>query len=460
MVRQIKCPNCTGKVLTKKAGRPFASINAFLQRAFNIRIPNIPILNWIKERLPVEKIKITKGKCEYCGGKQTIDDPTDDTEKWEQVKSNFDSRKKEIEELEAKLSPPCGNRYTIIQGSDLLEVGLGMNDTPSYRSDPEKDLANGRLIDPGEGDMKQGGPQVPKGAKRTLVTGTNPPASPGGHYVIKCSNRFSIMVGSQGIDITTGGPITINGGITQITGPQVTVGTSKGRLVLEGETVNLNGKSVEVAPSDGSLFIKGSLNTTGNAVIAGHTHSESASVVNLETTGKNETSKVSSPSNTYGGPAFWGGPAVEGISAALKSLTSYVLANTTNPEHAKIVASPRFITGLQDEVTNLLYTARPIEFVVTGLCVIPNVGVGVVFNFPHVHAMPDQMHTHEMRVPDIDCEADTAEELRRKQAGVSGPAPLAKNKTSLVEAAQGLWGAIGSVFVPSATKTQHGTYIK
>lgn len=459
MVRQIQCPNCTGEVLTKKAGRPFASINAFLQRAFSIRIPNLAIIDWIKERLPVSKLTISKGKCEYCGGKQVIDDPTDDTDKWEAVKANFDARKEEIEELEARLAPPCGNRYTVIQGCDLLEVGLGMNDTPSYRTEPEKDLANGRLLDPGEGDMKQGGPQIPKGAKRTLVVGCNPPASPGGHYVIKCSNKFSLVVGAQGIDITTGGPITINGGITQITGPQVTVGTSTGRCVIEGETVNLNGKSVEVAPSDGSFFVKGSLNATGNAVVAGHTHSESASIVQLETTGKNESSKIGAPGNTYGGPAFWGGLAVEGIAAALKALSSYVLLNTTNPEHAKTIASPRFITGLQDEITNLLYTARPVEIIPTGICVVGS-SVGIVFNFPHVHAMPDQMHTHETRMPDIDCEADSAEELRRKQAGVTGPAPLHKKKTSFLDALTSVWGVISGIFVGTAIPTQHGNYIK
>ncbi len=459
MVRQIQCPNCTGKVLTKKAGRPFASINAFLQRSFNIRIPNLDIINYIKERSPVNKLTISKGKCEYCGGKQVIDDPTDDTDKWEQVKGNFDSRKEEIEELEARLAPPTGNRYTVIQGSDLLEVGLGMNETPSYRIDAEKDLANGRLLDPGEGDMKQGGPQIPKGAKRTLVTGTNPPASPGGHYVIKCSNKFSVLVGSQGIDITTGGPITINGGITQITGPQVTVGTSTGRCVIEGETVNLNGKSIEVAPSDGSFFVKGSINATGNAVIAGHTHTESASIVQLETTGKNESSKVGSPGNIYGGPAFWGGPALEGVQAALKSLVSYVLLNTTNPEHAKIIASPRFALGLQDELTNLLYVSRPQELVPTGYCIVGGARIDV-FNYPHIHAMPDQMHTHEMRVPDINCDAETAEELRKKQGGVTGPAPLQKNKTSFMGALTSLWEVISGVFVGSAAATQQGNYVK
>jgi hypothetical protein len=456
--RQIQCPICAGEVLTQKSGKPFASINAFLQRAFSIRIPDLKIISWIKERTPVKAAAILKNNCGYCGGDQTIDDPTDFTDEQMQVKSNFDAAKQEIEDNE-KLLGACGNRYTIIQGSDLLEVGLGMNDVASYRTDKEKDVANGKLVDPGEGDMKKGGPQTPKGTKRTLVTGTNPPASPGGHYVIKCSNRFSVLAGAQGIDFTTNGPITFNGGITQITGPQVTIGTSTGRLVLEGETVNMNGKSVEITPSDGTMFLKGTFNATGNSVVGGHSHAESASIVNLETTGKNESSKVGSPGNIYGGPAFWGGPAVEGIQAALKSLVSYVLLNTTNPEHAKIITSPRFLTGIQDELTNLLYVARPEELVQTGYALYLGIQLPV-FNFPHIHAMPDQMHVHETRVPDIKCDADDAESLRKQNAGMTGSAPLTKNKTSFMDALKGLWEGISEIFVGTAIVTQQSNYNK
>ena len=334
-----------------------------------------------------------------------------------------------------------------------------MNDAPSYRVDKEKSLRNKGLIDPGQIDAKKGGPQIPEGAKANHIQGLNPPASPGGHYVIKCSNRFSVIAGSQGIDFTTSGPITFNGGIMQFTGPEVTVGTQTGKLVLEGETINMGAKSVEVAPSDGHFFVKGTMSATGNMMVGGHTHSESASIVKLETTGKNESSKIGSPGNIYGGPAFWGGPATEGITASLKELMSYVLMNTTNPEHAKTVASPRFVAGIQDNITNILYTARPIELVPTGICV-TSTGVGIVYNFPHVHAMPDQMHTHETRIPDIKCDADSAEQLRKEQAGVAGPAPLHKTSTSGVGVLQGIWGAITSVFVGTAMSTQQRNYIK
>jgi hypothetical protein len=462
--RTLVCPFCEGEVLVKRSGRPFSSITAFVQRTPAIRVltPVFELISKVVEMLPVSKQAIIK-ECPSCQNKRELEDPSDDTARYEAAAGIAESRAEEIQELESRLSPPGGNRYTVIQGSDLLEVGLGMNNAPSYRVDPGMSRRNwGINADTQNIDTQKGGLQLPKGAEANHIQGLNTPASPGGHYVIKCSNKFSLVTGAQGIDLVTSGPVTINGGITQITGPEVSIGTSTGRLLLEGETVNIAGKSVEVSPSDGHLFVKGTTSMTGNMVVGGHAHCESASIVKLETTGRNETSKVGSSSNLYGGPAFWGGEVPEGIYATLRELLSYVLVNTTNPEQAKIVASPRFALGLDDCLVNVLYALRPIEFVPTGLCFVPGVGggIGIVFNFPHVHAMPDGMHTHETRIPDIKCEADSAAELRKAQTGVDGPAPLHKSTGSLLDVAWSFWKLLSLPFVATATVIQQFNYYK
>lgn len=461
--RQIPCPFCVGEMLVKKAGRPFLRLAGFLQRSFSIKLPS-SLMGYLQENTPVNRQSARKGKCPVCGNKRVITDPSDDSSKWKAAAANFKSNAKEIQKQEAKLAPPCGNRYTVIQGSDLLEVGLGMNDVASYRVDKECSARNGRMTDLGskEVDPKKMGPH-PLGAKANHIQGTNPPASPGGHYIIKCSNKFSLITGAQGIDITTGGPITINGGITQITGPEVTIGTQTGRLVLEGETVNVGGKSIEMAPTDGQVFVKGTLGATGNMMCGGHAHMESASVVNLETTGKNQESNISAPNNVYGGPAFWGSVAGEGITASLRELASYTLFNTTNPEHAKYATSLRFFNGLGDNLQNIAYMLRFVEFVPTGLCVVSygsSAGLHFIYNFPHCHAMPDQMHTHETRVPDIKCDADDAASLRGAQSGTAGPAPLHKSQTKLTTVLQQFWNAISLPFAGVAAALQHKTYTK
>lgn len=473
MPRQTPCPFCNGEVLSKRSGRPFAGISGFLQRTFNIKVPTA-LLGFIKERTPVSKKSILKEPCEACGGKSTIDDPSDDTDKWNQVKSNAQSRSQEIEEQEAKIGSLGGNRYTIIQGCDLLEVGIGMNDAPSYRVDKEKSVRNKGLIDVSKTNTKQGGP-IPEGAPANHIQGINSMASPGGHYMIKCANKFSVVAGAQGVEIRSGGPLTINAGITKITGPEVSIGTQTGRCLIEGETVNLNGKSIEVAPSDGHFFVKGTISNTGNLMVGGHGHLESASVVKMETTGRNEVTKPSAPTDTYSGPAFWG--AYENIKATVKDTLGYVVANTTNPVHAQQIVTPRFVQGLSDKVQNIAYSCRPWEFKPTGVilpgyCLVIGVGnhgapvVSVnpgfvpVWNFPHSHALPDSNHTHEVRIPDIDCSADSAEDLRGRQSGVAAAAPLHKTSTSSATFLQGLWSVISLPFVGAGKALYEKTYVK
>ena len=122
---------------------------------------------------------------------------------------------------------------------------------------------------------------------------------------------------------------------------------------------------------------------------------------------------------------------------------------------------------------NVTYNSRPWElkptgYIITGTSISLNATVpcneggtaaGIVtgtvsspiplYNFPHCHAMPDSEHTHEVRLPDIDFSADSAEDLRGKQSGVSNNSPLHKSSASAAGGAVGLFQAISSVFTGS-----------
>jgi hypothetical protein len=488
--KTTECPYCQGQVLTKKAGRLFSTISGFVGRSFAIKIPNIPILTDLLMNTPVEKKSILKdpGKC-VCKGKNKIEDPTDDSDKVKKVEQLAKQYAKELAEEAAKLAPACGNRYTIIQGCDLLEVGLGMNDAPSYRVDKDKGVRNKGLIDPSKTKPDKGGPQIPEGATANHVQGINPLASPGGHYMIKCANKFTVVAGAQGIEFNTNGPITINGGITKFTGPEVSLGSQTGSLVLEGETVKMSGKSVEVTPSDGHFFVKGTMSGTGNLMVGGHTHSESTSFVKGTCPGRNDNAKMSAPTDLYNGPAFYNGlkwGVTDGLRAGLKDMVGYATANTTNPQHAQQAATPRFAQGLNDKMTNLGYLMKPTETKPSGVilpgtlisiagtcpCNYGGMAGGVItgkvinptgiplFNFPHVHAEPDAQHGHEVRVPDMDFSADNAAGVRGKIAGVAEAAPLNISSGKGSEAAKGLWSTIGAVWTGSWSKMSTPTYKK
>lgn len=454
--REIPCPNCTGSFLVKYAGRLFSSLTGWIQKTFNIRVSIIStIKNYVIERLPVTKrAAFQGGQCPVCGSKGTITDPSDDRAKYAQSASIAQGYAKEIEENEAKLGTG-GNEYKIVAGHSVTEVGIGMNDAPSYRVDYDKGYRLKGMADWGKGGIDPKYGPIPEGGTKNHVQGINPIASPGGQYTIKCSNKFCVLTGALGVEIVTGGPVTIKGGITRITGPEVTIGTQTGTLGLEGQVVSINGDSIEMGAKNGQVIVKGSGGYTGNVTVGGHLHAESASVVKLETVGRNEPSKVSASSNLYSGPAFWGGTNTEGLEAALQELLAFVLTHVTNPEMAKHIVSLRYTDGLLDNEVNLAYMLLPQELVQTGWAVIgPGVIAGIttplripVFNFPHTHAQFDQDHYHETRIPDIECSADDARELRSKQVGLKSPAPIHKKSTSILDVARSIWEVISLPFI-------------
>tara|TARA_R110000868_G_scaffold205893_2_gene454559 strand:- start:404 stop:1762 length:1359 start_codon:yes stop_codon:yes gene_type:complete len=417
--------------------------------------------------MPVEKVSLLKdpSSC-VCKGKRTIPDPSDDTEKWQQVKSNAEANLARLTKLENLCSPACGNMHTLIQGHALWEIGIGMNDAPSYRVDQGKSVRNYGHQDVSKINVKQGGP-ILAGASANHVQGINSLASPGGHGMIKCANKFSVVAGAQGIDLTTGGPLNITAGIIKITGPELTIGTQTGRLVLEGETVNLNGKSIECAPSDGHFVNRGTFSNTGNIINSGHMHSESASVVNLAVPGTNYSTKPSAPSDKQTMQAFWGGANAESVSPLLKDLTVHASTNKSHPTLASAVAMPRFLKSLGDKVTNLTYALQPYEKRPTGY-ILPGTQVQLVLtsgvlnavtgltspegpvtgnasyiggtllatvgpapvllnNFPHSHQLPDGNHPHDFRGPLVDFSSDDAGAVRGLAAGAASAAPVNKS---------------------------------
>lgn len=455
----VKCPWCSGNILVKRVGKILSHIAGFLQRSFSIKIPT-GVLNYIKEHTPVSKTAARKGPCDVCKGKGTIKDPAaKGRAAAQQVANNLKNNSDQLAEQENKLAPFGGNKYTIVQGHETLEVGLSFNDIPAYsviqnaRTRHKGIISHSKL-------GQNGAPMFPEGATDcNYIQGTNPPAIPGGHYFIKCSNKFSLLAGAQGIDITTGGALTISGGITTITGPEITIGTQTGPLTLEGETVNINGKSIEVAPSDGDFFVRGKISNTGDLSVGGHAHLESVSFIHAECVGTKQTIDEASPNDLQTGPAFYGSLGVEGILQASLDLSAHVLAIASEPEKIKNAVGVASILNLVDKILNLTYMGTPFELLPTGFIlpgtpmVLEIVGTGEVVpstgdpgkititavavplapvllhNFPHTHSIPDLKHSHSVMLPDMDYTAQKSDQVRAKQ-GSLGPGSGPTHKTT------------------------------
>lgn len=219
--------------------------------------------------------------------------------------------------------------------------------------------------------------------------------------------------------MATKGPLTISAGITTISGPMVTIGSSSGPLTLEGDVVSISGKTVTITPTDKHLFVKGTISTTANMIVGGHTHSEGMSFTKASCVGRNETStpETANPDASQTFPAVWGGVGMKGI---ISSIMDIQLWAQNLPMDVKTSAfrmmSPNENVNLANRLGTLAKMVIPFEMTPTGYVfgVMPGPSVLPIFNFPHTHGLPPMQHTHDTRIPDIDCSHDSPDALRTK----------------------------------------------
>jgi hypothetical protein len=447
MKRQIPCNFCTGEVLSEQNGRTTSSASLF-PRVQNLLVSISDTLKLITGNTKtVDRKTAIGGKCEACGGKGSYDDPSDTSDKdkaaAEHLKKNIDK----IDELSAKLGhSPGGSRLTRIAGAEVLLVGHEFNGAPSY--DVVKNV-------PGPGN------KVTKGAGRaavdagttehTQVNGNNVPAnSGGGHYIIRCSNRFQLAVGSQGINIKTSGPLEIDGGIVHFTGAEVLVG-SKNQTTISGNHLVLDGKNISITPTGASkqVGVNGSLAVTGN-IQSGGAYIDNLYVSKITCPSKQISTKASSQGSIITGPPAWGGTNQEALKLAIKDLIKNISDSSADPNLFSTCGAitPKGILKLADNMTNLIYSGIPVETKPTGIAIVTALGVGggLIYNYPHVHVLPDDPHTHDVKVPATNHENhETADTVRAAfdSAGGNTGVPCAGSTDGNFLGK--LWGSLGNV---------------
>jgi hypothetical protein len=456
MAKNIPCPTCSGKVTTnnykqkEETQEGFTGITAFAART----------ALGVAKNGPVKVASLFDKKCPTCAGKGSLPDKTDLSKQQTAAAKVAEKESESILKLEASLGPVGGNRHQIVVGDDMLEVGLGMNDSKSYK------IVKDGQVAPSGGKIEAKG-TVSVYRKSASVVGTNPLAIPGGHYHIKCSNKFSVFAGAQGVDITSLGPVVIKGGITQITGPEVTIGSSAGQVTIEGEHLQLAGKSISITPDaggDGQVAIQGTLHTSGNLIVGGGLHIDGdVSFTGSTCAGKLDRTRVSSDPNQFTGPAQWKTKAAQ---SALKDFIRKVVVQIADP--TSILLSPRGMQNLQQEAVSLIKKALPVEPVVTGW-IVPGTGVKMVGtingssasldmvvtqninlrNFPHHHILHDSAHSHDMFVPNIKL-VNTSEEVRKnaKTKETISPVGVTTDKSTLFSKLGGILSILSKRVMP------------
>ena len=466
------CPCCSplNKVLDKVAGKNFFTIPFTTFK--------IPRFDHLKELVPAFDQNRRPGeKCQACGGSKKIEDPTDDSSKYQQAAETIQQKSSQIMEQEAKLGLG-GARTTIVQGNDTLFVGLGFNENQTYEVAPDSGIAPAMR---GNKIPQQGGMKV-----NTVVGKQGSLAWPQqvGNYTIKCANKFSMIAGAGGVTIATPGPLTFSSGIMKITGPQISIGCNSGPLTLEGDSVTLTGKAITVTPTGGTLFVKGSIANTGNITTQGHAHFESVSFPKAACVGvtKSTYTTIANPDVLQTQGAAYGVKALKATATDLKAF--YQSVPMDGKTSAFRLQSPKEQKNISNRMSNLASLTKPWETDVTGY-ILPGTAVQInasrcpcnyggpasgpiigtfsalvpLHNLPHVHGIPEMQHKHDITLPDMDYTADSAQALREKtitnvqESGVPAD-PTRDTQTRTTEAKR-----VGTEFVAAkaveATKMFH-----
>jgi hypothetical protein len=465
------CPVC---LITNLVGDKIAGRNFFTIPFTNFKLPRF---DHLKELIPTFDQNRRPGeKCGACEGTKQITDHSDDTAKYQEVAQKIEQNSEKIMQREAQLGLG-GTRTTIIQGSDLLFVGLGFNGNKTHETIPEGALAP---------TMKGGKIPQQNATKINEVVGKQTslawPQSVG-NYSIKCANKFSLLAGAGGITFATPGPLTFSSGILKFVGPQISIGCATGPLALEGESVNITGKAISVSPTGGELFVKGSINNTGNTTVQGHAHAESMSFVRASCIGttKSTYSTKANPDVTCTQTATW---STKAIAAAALDLKYYMQGIPTDSKTSAFrLMSPAEGQAVSDRMASMGSLAQPWESKTTGY-ILPGTAIKInaaqcpcnyygpasgvitgtviapvnINNFPHIHGIPEMVHKHEIQLPDMDYTSDSPAALRSKVitgAHESGaPADPTKDTTTRTAEAKRTVGELSANVKAEATRVR------
>jgi hypothetical protein len=451
MAKKRECPFCTGEkivnpkeeeIKTNNGASPYTPGGALSKFAASFN----KAYNSFASRKKKNSEIITN--CKICGNTREIEDLTDRSEQMKAAGKEAEALKDEMLKLEAELGPPGGNRHTLVVGDEVLEVGLGYNDTPSYTI----------IKDGGVGPATTMEKEAPMntGTRVDAVVGTNPLATPGGNYTVKCANKFVVRAGAHGIELSTEGPLIIKSGQTQITGPEVTIGSSVGPVSIEGQSLAINGgKSLQLnagAGGSGQISANGTFTATGNMVAQGGAHFDGdVSCVSMTMPGMHErVEHAGQDTQTSGAPAW----AKECSEQGLKDFKR--VREIRKQDAANLVASPREQQNVAIEQKALLKKSQDIEPQPTGL-IIPGTAIKIqgtcpcneggkasgiiegtitspveLRNFPHHHGLSDMVHAHDNFVPHIN-KTKTADEVRQlagQAKTLPAPAPAFVNAGS------------------------------
>ena len=422
--KTIKCPSCSGDILANKKEKSFLEMGKGVVESAVLMLKSLVSTPTKSET--ISRKSIYEGSCPDCGGKGTFPDTSDTSKQQKNAVKVAEKNSDAILAAEAKLDTGgyTNSRHVSVLGNQVVEIGVGFNKLKSYSV-----VEGGKPVKAKTNIGKRG--TTGGTATTNQINGTNPLSTPGGQYYIKCSNKFTLLAGAQGIELNTLGNLNIVGGITKITGAEMNIGSSIGTTTIEGNHLKLTGKTIELTPANGSstgqvqvnatLGVDGNMVVSGGAHIDGELHFISATTTKLD---PKPTSLGALPFKTTG-KAQWGSTTGDAQKASMQDLQNNIQTFTNDP--GGFLQTPRGVNAFTERMEHIAYTNIPMETSQTGWAIgVDSSGdthMLQVYNFPHNHTMPDNAHQHTVDMPNIKL-LDDDTQVRDQAADCQKPQPV------------------------------------
>lgn len=163
--------------------------------------------------------------------------------------------------FEAKMGDG-GDEVTSIKRHKVENVGCMMNDYPSIRVDPK---GKSVVSDVGVGVNSTYTHRDHMPMAEDVDNASNFPC---GNYTLNVGNKYSVTVGSGGVQINTTGPLTFNGTGVKLTGVNTVVSGTAGLSLGSESNIDISAPKIHLR-SPRQIAIGSSLGVNGNTVIRG-----------------------------------------------------------------------------------------------------------------------------------------------------------------------------------------------
>lgn len=172
----------------------------------------------------------------------------------------------QLVELDKQLSG--GDKIVNISKNKIEKIGLVVNDLPSIRVDPIGKLRiESVYVSPGSTYVSvRPSPHIEPVA---------PISTPGGDYILTVGNKYKLLVGANGINMKTFGPLDLYGTLVNFSGQQINIHSQFETNIDGGDRINIRARKISFNPKEHSpVVVDGSLHVARNAIFGGGSYVE------------------------------------------------------------------------------------------------------------------------------------------------------------------------------------------